>query len=163
MSRLTYERCREPQHLALRSTAFTQVSGLQALLGLLPDQGRDPRGRERRNVTGRADYPHVTNFEASVHGYWVVLSGTCPSTAKVTVDLRAVECTPFGCVWITQDTRSGTFTPGSGTGHRATPHKACANAKKVGWRGQVDVDLTGVNDPSGFQYSPEVNLACSPA
>jgi hypothetical protein len=115
------------------------------------------------NFTGRADYPHVTNFEASVHGYWVVLSGTCPSTAKVTVDLQAVGCTPFGCVWITQDTRSGTFTPGSGTGHWATPHKACANANTVGWRGQVDVDLTGVNDPSGYQYSAEVNLECSPA
>jgi hypothetical protein len=116
------------------------------------------------NYNGVADYPHVTNGEASVHGYWVVLSGTCPSTAKVTADLQALACSSlFGCTWITQDTRSGTYTPGSGTGHWATPHKTCGSTATVGWRGRVDVDLTNWSDPSGYQYSVERDLACYPA
>jgi hypothetical protein len=116
------------------------------------------------NYNGVADYPHVTNNEASVHGYWVVLSGSCPSTAKVTADLQALACSSlFGCTWITQDTRSGTYTPGSGTGHWATPHKACGYTATVGWRGRVDVDLTNWSDPSGYQYSVERDLACYPA
>ena len=113
--------------------------------------------------TGRADYPHVTNREASVHGYWVRLSGTCPSTARVTVDLQAYACSSIGCIWITQNTAEGTFAPGSGTGRGATPHKACASTAKIGWRGRVDVDLTGKVDPFGYQYSAERDLLCTPA
>jgi hypothetical protein len=116
------------------------------------------------SYNGKANYPHVTNLEASVHGYWVKLGGTCPSTAKVTVDLQALACSSlFGCTWITQNTDDGTFTPGSGTGHWATPHKKCANTSTVGWRGRVDVDLTNWNDPPGYQYSVERDLGCYPA
>lgn len=112
---------------------------------------------------GKADHPHKSNNEASVHGYWVRLGGACPSTAKVTVDLSAYACASgSGCVWVTQNTKSGTFTPGSGTGHWATPHKGCSGASTVGWRGRVDVDLTNVSDPSGYQYSTAVDLACHP-
>jgi hypothetical protein len=113
--------------------------------------------------TGRADYPHVTNREASVHGYWVRLSGSCPSTARVTVDLQAYGCSSVGCIWITQNSDEGTFAPGSGTGSWATPHKACASAATVGWRGRVDVDLSGKVDPFGYQYSAERDLMCTPA
>lgn len=113
---------------------------------------------------GRADYPHVTRGEASVHGYWVKTGGTCPTTAKVTVDLQALLCSGnFGCTWITQKTDSGTFNSGSGTGKWATPHKACANSNLVGWRGQVDVDLTNWADPYGYHYGPAKDLNCSPA
>lgn len=116
------------------------------------------------NYDGRADNPHVTRNQASVHGYWVVNSGSCPSTATVTVNLQALACSSFyGCTWITQNTSSGTFTPGSGTGHWATPHKTCANTSRTGWRGQVDVNLTGVPDPYGYQYGPALDLSCSPA
>ncbi|MFD7311960.1 hypothetical protein [Promicromonospora sp. NPDC059942] len=113
--------------------------------------------------TGRGDYPHVTNREASVHGYWVRLSGTCPSKARVTVDLQAYGCGSIGCAWITQNTAEGTFAPGSGTGRWATPHKACASTATVGWRGRVDVDLSGKVDPFGYQYSVERDLMCTPA
>jgi hypothetical protein len=113
--------------------------------------------------TGRADYPHVTNREASVHGYWVRLSGSCPSTARVTVDLQAYACSNIGCIWITQNTAEGTFASGSGTGRWATPHKACASAREIGWRGRVDVDLTGKVDPFGYQYSAQRDLMCTPA
>lgn len=118
--------------------------------------------------TGKGGNPHISTKwggrQASVHGYWVKISGTCPSTAKVTVDLQALACSSlYGCMWVTQNTDSGTYTPGSGSGKWATPHKPCANANRVGWRGRVDVDLTNVNDPSGYQYSPELDLDCSPA
>lgn len=116
------------------------------------------------NYSGKADYPHVSSGEASVHGYWIKNSGRCPSTATVTVDLQARACSDvFGCVWITQSTASGTFTPGPGTGKWATPHKKCANSSTGGWRGRVDVDLTDWSDPSGYDYSVAVDLACSPA
>ncbi len=113
---------------------------------------------------GRADNPHVSNGEASVHGYWVYNSGTCPSTADVTANLQALGCSTFGCTWITQDTRTVTaVTPGSGTGHWATPHKACANSNPVGWRGEVYVGLTDFWHPYGASYGPELDLNCSPA
>lgn len=112
---------------------------------------------------GRADYPHVTNFEASVHGYWIKTGGTCPSTATVTVDLQALLCSSFGCTWVTQETDAGTFKPGSGTGRWATPHKDCASSSLVGWRGQVDVNLTDWADPYGYDYGAAKDLNCSPA
>lgn len=112
---------------------------------------------------GVGDYPHVTRNQASVHGYWVKTGGTCPGTAKVTVDLQALLCGMGGCSWVTQNTDSGTFQPGSGTGRWATPHKTCANTNSVGWRGEIDVDLTNWADPYGKHYSPAKNLNCSPA
>lgn len=113
---------------------------------------------------GRADYPHVTKGEASVHGYWVVDSGSCPSTAKVTVTLQAWACSSvYGCGWINQKSASGTFEPGSGTGRWAIPHEPCVTTGKIGWRGRVDVDLTGQVDPLGYDYSEQVDLNCTPS
>jgi len=113
---------------------------------------------------GQADYPHVTNGEASVHGYWVRDGGDCPSTGTVTVELQALGCTSLGCTWITQetDTVSG-VTPGSGTGHWATPHAHCATVNPVGWRGRVDTALTDFYDPFGWDDGPERDLNCTPA
>ena len=112
---------------------------------------------------GRADFPHVTNNEASVHGYWLKTGGECPSTATVTVDLQALLCSSLGCTWVTQATDSGTFNPGSGTGKWATPHKSCATSSLVGWRGQVDVNLTDFADPPGKHHGTAKDLNCSPA
>lgn len=113
---------------------------------------------------GKADNPHVTAGEASVHGYWLYISGDCPSTADVTVNLQALGCSTFGCSWITQATDTATaVTPGSGTGHWATPHKACANSNPVGWRGEVWVGLTDFWHPYGGTAGPELDLNCSPA
>lgn len=117
----------------------------------------------KREYTGRADHPHVNNRQALVHGYWVRPSGRCPSTATVTVDLQAYACSNIECIWMTQNTAKGTFAPGSGTGLWATPHKARASTATVGWRGRVDVDLTGKVDPFGYQYSDELELMCAPA
>lgn len=116
------------------------------------------------HYAGRADYPHVTKGEASVHGYRVVDSGSCPSTAKVTVTLQAWACSGiYGCIWVNQKSASGTFEPGSGTGRWATPHEPCVTTGKIGWRGRVDVDLTGQVDPLGYDYSAKVDLNCAPS
>lgn len=114
---------------------------------------------------GVADYPHVTNGEASVHGYWVKDGGTCPATGTVTVELQALGCSSLlGCSWITQATSTVEgVTPGSGTGHWATPHKACANSNVVGWRGRVDTALTDFYDPFGWDDGGQKDLNCSPA
>lgn len=103
--------------------------------------------------------------EASVHGYWIIDGGKCPSTATFTVDLQALLCSGlYGCVWITQTSATGKdVKPGSGTGRWATPHKACRNSNSVAWRGAVDTDLTNFADPLVKDYGPAKNLACSPA
>ena len=85
----------------------------------------------------KADNPHVTDGEASVRGCWLYKSGDCPARADVTVTLQALGCSTFGCTWITQATATATaVTPGSGTGHWATPHRACANSNLFGWQGR---------------------------
>lgn len=113
---------------------------------------------------GQADYPHVTNNEASVHGYWVKDGGDCPATGTVTVELQALGCSQFGCTWITQETdRAPDVKPGSGTGRWATPHKACANNNSTGWRGRVDTALKDFYDPFGWEDGPAKDLNCSPA
>lgn len=113
---------------------------------------------------GRSDYPHKSGNSASVHGYWVYLSGNCPSTADVTVNLQALGCSPLGCTWINQATDTATaVTPGSGTGHWATPHKACANSNTVAWRAEVWVGLTDFWHPYGATHGTGRDLRCSPA
>lgn len=113
---------------------------------------------------GRGDYPHVSNGQASVHGYWVYLSGSCPSTADVTVNLKDLGCSPLGCTWITQATDTAVrVTPGSGTGHWATPHKACASSRLVAWQGEIYTGLTDFWHPYGPDYGPARDLSCSPA
>jgi hypothetical protein len=114
---------------------------------------------------GVADYPHKTNGEAAVHGYWVRDGGDCPSTGTVTAQLQALACSSlYGCTWITQSTHTVKgVKPGSGTGHWATPHKRCASSSTVGWRGRVDTALTAFYDPFGWDYGAQKDLACSPA
>lgn len=113
---------------------------------------------------GVADWPHVTNGEASVHGYWVYNSGDCPATADVTVNLQALGCSNVGCTWITQasDTAAGVAS-GSGTGRWATPHKGCASSSPVAWRGEVFVGLSEFWHPYGASYGTAKDLNCAPA
>jgi hypothetical protein len=112
------------------------------------------------------DNPHISSTApraTSVHGYWKRISGTCPSTANVDTYLQAFWCDQFGCRWITVASNSGNVNPGGGAGRRITARRVCSSSSKtVGWRGFVDVDLNGVNDPAGFTYSPAVNLTCVP-
>lgn len=111
------------------------------------------------------DNPHPSTKPsgyASVHGWWLKDSGTCPSTANVDVYLEAVFCDPFGCYWRTIASGSKDVAPGGGSGDRANARNLCADNRTVGYRGFVDVDLNGVSDPSGYTYSPGVDLACYP-
>jgi hypothetical protein len=150
---------------------YVSVAEAQAEFGYDPTESTEPEPELSANRSwwgcdyeGRANYTHVTNNEASVHGYWVQLGGTCPKTATVTVDLQALFCDMDGdCSWITQKTNSGTFTSGGGSGNWATPHKTCGGANLVAWRGQVDVDLTDFADPYGYDYGVARDLNCYPA
>jgi hypothetical protein len=83
--------------------------------------------------------------------------------ANVDVYLQAYRCDPTpGCRFVTVATRSSDVREGRGRGKRATALFNCRNNNVVGWRGFVDVDLIGVNDPAGFTYSLPQNLTCSP-
>jgi hypothetical protein len=115
------------------------------------------------DYSGKADWPHVTNNQASVHGYWVRNGGDCPSKNKVYVNLQALLCSSAGCTWRNQATDSGTFSAGSGTGYWATPHKTCKDTSLVGWRGEVEVDLAGMPDPVVYDYGVAKDLRCYPA
>lgn len=108
------------------------------------------------------DNPHVTAGESSVHGWWINAGGTCPSKANVDVYLQGYWCDGFGCSWITVADGSGDYYAGGGSGRRANARRACSGTSTVGWRGYVDVDLIGVNDPSGYTYGTIVNLSCVP-
>lgn len=108
------------------------------------------------------DDPHLSSGDTSVHGWWLNISGTCPSKANIDVYLQGYWCDSWGCRWITVASGSGDYYAGGGSGQRATARKTCSNTSTVGWRGFVDVDLIGVNDPAGYTYSTIRNLACSP-
>lgn len=91
-------------------------------------------------------------------------TGTCPSKATVTVYLQAWYCNPYpiNCYWATLTVGQADVYAGGGSGKWANARWACASKNTVGWRGFVDVDLIGWNDPPGYTYSDIVNLACSP-
>jgi hypothetical protein len=112
------------------------------------------------------DNPHISSTApraTSIHGYWKRISGTCPSTSNVDTYLSAYWCDGFGCRWITVASNSGNVTAGGGAGRRITARRTCSSASRVvGWRGFVDVDLNGVNDPAGYTYSNHANLTCVP-
>ncbi len=112
------------------------------------------------------DDPHISSTPpttASVHGWWLRVSGTCPSKANVDVYLQGYWCDIYGCRWITVASGSSDVYAGGGSGRRATARKTCSStARTVGWRGFVDVDLIGVSDPAGYTYSAIRNLPCSP-
>lgn len=109
------------------------------------------------------DDPHLSSGDTSVHGWWVKVSGTCPSKATVTVYLQAYFCGGGSCGWETLNHGQGDYYAGGGSGNRATARWTCSDTSPVvGWRGYVDVDLDGVSDPSGYTYSTIQNLPCYP-
>jgi hypothetical protein len=97
------------------------------------------------------------------HGSWLNKGGTCPSKSNVDVYLQAVYCTDGNCGWKTVDKESGDVYAGGGSGKRITAHEDCSSTQTVGFRSYVDVDLNGVNDPSGYTYSTPKDLACHPS
>jgi hypothetical protein len=114
----------------------------------------------------QVDNAHISSTApraTSVHGSWLHIGGTCPTTSNVDTYLQAYWCDEFGCRWITVASDSGNVRAGGGSGKWITARKECSSSSKtVGWRGYVDVDLNGVSDPSGYTYSPPQNLTCVP-
>jgi hypothetical protein len=112
------------------------------------------------------DDPHISSTApraASVHGWWLKVSGTCPSKANVDTYLQGYWCDIYGCRWITVASGSADVYAGGGSGNRVTARRTCSSSsKQVGWRGFVDVDLIGVSDPAGYTYSTIRNLYCVP-
>lgn len=100
------------------------------------------------------------SVQASVHGWWGKVGGTCPTKAKVTVYSQAYYC-GLACGWVTVSVNSRTVK--EGTSKRANARVVCAGKKLVGWQGFVDVDLVGVNDPKGYTYGTKTNIFCEPA
>lgn len=98
-----------------------------------------------------------------MHGYWLYVSGDCPSTADVTVQLQALACNPYGCSWLAQESATVTgVTPGSGTGHWATPHHACTGTNLIAWRGETWAGLTNFWHPYQGWAGPAQDLSCQP-
>lgn len=90
------------------------------------------------------------------------LFGTCPSKNTVTAGLQAYWC-DFTCYWVTVATGSGDSYQGPGSGKWANARRRCASSSRpIGWRGWTDVDLIGINDPSGVTYSNYANFYCTP-
>lgn len=118
-----------------------------------------------------SDWPHISNnVDASVHGWWTTgTKTTCPATALVTAYLQASWCGWLGCSWVTVAVGPGLVVyPGGGAGFRDNARIRCADrVTPVAFRGGTDVDLVGVNDPSGITWgSPRdgVNaLLCAPS
>lgn len=104
------------------------------------------------------DNVHYSGSEISGHGWWI--NRGCPtSTAVVTVRLQAFYSDG---VWRTVNTAQSTVTSGGGAGRRATARALCRGAGgPFSFRTIVDVDLVGVNDPSGVGISPVQNLLCT--
>jgi hypothetical protein len=118
-----------------------------------------------------SDWPHISNsIDASVHGWWTTsTSPYCPLTAKVTAYLQASWCGWSGCRWITVASGPGQVVyAGGGAGFRDNARVRCADrTTQVAYRGGTDVDLIGVNDPSGITWGPARegtnSLLCAPS
>lgn len=100
----------------------------------------------------RGDNPHRSGADVSAHGWWLYLSGSCPSQADVTVDLEQWWCDAFGCRWIWRARGSARVYAGGGSGRWANARKTCDSSQLTGWRNVVDVDLVGVSDPGDKEY-----------
>ena len=111
------------------------------------------------------DNAHISSdppTAASSHGWWLYISGGCPSTANVDTYLQALWWTGYVYEWRTVAFNSGDVYAGGGAGNRITARLNCAAFYLVSWRSLVDVDLTNHLDPPGLTESPYQNLNCAP-
>lgn len=117
------------------------------------------------NYKQAVDDPHPSSSPAgyaSVHGWWIKWSGTCPAKANVDVTLQAWGCGSVEpCRWYTLDYNSADVYQGGGSGNRVNARHLCQDARVVGYRGIVDVDLIGVSDPAGETIA-EKDVTCYP-
>ena len=117
------------------------------------------------NYTTRGDNPRVTRRgnEVSVHGWWTINSGSCPTHADVEVWLQGWYCMEgFGCWWRTINEDEKRIRAGGGAGKRTNVRAFCVSNHVTGFRNVVDVDLVGVSDPPDKLYIT-ANVPCRPA
>jgi hypothetical protein len=124
----------------------------------------DAFGCQYRQAVDDAHISSDPPTAASSHGWWLYVSGTCPSTANVDTYLQALWWNGYGYEWRTVFTpdNSGDVFEGGGSGNRITARFTCAAFYLVSWRSFVDVDLNGQPDPPGYTYSPYKDLDCAP-
>lgn len=109
------------------------------------------------------DNPHVSTGDVSTHGWWNDEGGICPTYANVDVYLQTYWCSSYGCAWVVTAYFSADVRARNIWNQRVTTRRTCTPfGRPIGWRGYVDVDLIGQNDPSGYDYSSPQNLYCTP-
>lgn len=69
------------------------------------------------------DYPHITNGDVSVHGWWQ--AGTCKASQKAAVEVKLQVFN--GWWWEDLKTGSATVYPEGGAGKRANARYTCKN------------------------------------
>ena len=112
------------------------------------------------------DDPHWSDGKTtiSVHGSWLKKPGTsCPTYANVDTYLQANWCNPFGCSYVTIAEDHRDVRAGGGSGRRGNARNECSGSDLTGYRGAVDIDLIGQDDPPGLTYSNKFDFNCHPA
>lgn len=102
------------------------------------------------------DDPHLSNGKTttSVHGSWLKKPGTsCPRYANVDTYLQANWCNKLDCSYVTIAEDHLDVRAGGGSGRRGNARNGCSGSDLVGYRGAVDIDLIGQDDPPGLTYS----------
>lgn len=104
----------------------------------------------------KAENPHVSGLDVSVHGYWIDKSPGCAGIkAVVTTTLESNN----GGGWAARAVQQRTLGPG---GARASVARTpCVPGDFTAWRAVVDVDLIGLADDPLRQTSAEVSLSCA--
>lgn len=124
----------------------------------------DAFGCRYRQAVDNAHISSTPPTAASSHGWWIYVSGGCPSTANVDTFLQALWWNGTSYEWRTvTGGGSGDVFAGGGSGNRITARHPCFAFYPVSWRSFVDVDLTNHADPPGYTFSPLQNLNCAPA
>lgn len=114
----------------------------------------------------RGDDPHWSDGKTtiSVHGWWIKKPGTsCPKYANVDTYLQAKWCNTFGCSFTTIAEDHRDVRAGGGSGRRGNARNGCSGSDLIAYRGAVDIDLIGQDDPPGLSYSDSYDFNCYPA
>jgi hypothetical protein len=114
----------------------------------------------------KTDDVHISSTApkaVSVHAWWTVNHGTCPSTSNVDAFVQGYWCDVSGCQWLDVASNSKDVHRGGGSANWVPARMNCAStSKSVGFRGAVDVDLNGQSDPGGRNYSTPIDFFCVP-
>ena len=138
------------------------ASSSQATAATLPDDVNSNQGTSRSQPQQAGvfytagDNVHITNGNASGHGWWVNESSTA-TQADVTVQLQINR----GGTWHSVGPLgSKRVYAGGGSDNRDDTRVPCVNSVPHEWRSEIDVDLVGSWDSPEKGYSRVVSLQC---